>query len=146
MKLFIKLYNLIFKVIPQFKVSQHYIKFDKKKIIYYIDEYNFQLTELAENNNTTKQKRHGRSHLFHFGDHQKKNLRSSRTSVGAVFSEKDKNSNRHLEEMVQARMESLGLANKSRPCKFLFIDQGYYTHQFQVFQFCQKNTVFARVA
>ncbi|XP_059167919.1 potassium channel subfamily T member 2-like [Physella acuta] len=74
-----------------------------------------ELTEMAENNNTTKQKRHGRSHLFHFGDHQKKNLRSSRTSVGAVFSEKDKNSNRHLEEMVQARMESLGLAIKSRP-------------------------------
>ncbi|KAK0055825.1 potassium channel subfamily T member 2, partial [Biomphalaria pfeifferi] len=70
--------------------------------------------ELPENNNTTKaSSKH--SKLFHFHEHSKKNLRSSRTSVGAVFSEKEKHSVQHLEEMVQARMESLGLANKSEP-------------------------------
>ncbi|XP_055872368.1 potassium channel subfamily T member 2-like isoform X3 [Biomphalaria glabrata] len=72
--------------------------------------------ELTENNNTTTTKAHSKhSKLFHFHEHSKKNLRSSRTSVGAVFSEKEKHSVQHLEEMVQARMESLGLANKSEP-------------------------------
>ncbi|CAL1535819.1 unnamed protein product, partial [Lymnaea stagnalis] len=65
--------------------------------------------------NNTKHKRHGRYHLFAFSEHNKKNLRSSRTSVGAVFSEKEKHSDKHLEEMVQARMDSLGLGNKTQP-------------------------------
>ncbi|XP_012937020.1 potassium channel subfamily T member 2 [Aplysia californica] len=80
-------------------------------------------TESNGNNNIKPEKlsglrdslRHG-FHLPHSHLHsQRQGLRSSRMSVGAGFFERDKHSNQHLEEMVQARMESLQLADDDEP-------------------------------
>ncbi|CAG5135350.1 unnamed protein product, partial [Candidula unifasciata] len=65
------------------------------------------------NNNNVKAKRHS-FRSSHNSENHKGNLKSSHPSV-AGFVDKDKNSHRHLEDMVRSRMGSLGLANGDQP-------------------------------
>ncbi|CAG5117869.1 unnamed protein product, partial [Candidula unifasciata] len=59
-----------------------------------------------------KKKNNSLLNMLHIHSHQprtRRNMRAARMSV-AGFVDKDKNSNHHLEEMVQTRMDSLGLS------------------------------------
>ncbi|BFZ21583.1 hypothetical protein BsWGS_24622 [Bradybaena similaris] len=68
----------------------------------------------ATNKDDVKPKRHSLIRMPHISENSKGILKPSRISV-AGFVEKDKNSNRHLEDMVRSRMGSLGLSNADQP-------------------------------